>query len=37
MGRSKSVVKKKIVYIRKGTYTIEEVYNAVKDVLFEEK
>lgn len=37
MGRSKGVVKKKIVYIRKGTYPIEEVYNAVKDVLFEEK
>ena len=36
MGKSKSVVNKN-PYIRKGTYSIEEVYNAVKDVLFEDR
>jgi len=36
MGRSKSIVKKQ-PYIRKEIYSIDEVYNAVKDGLFEEK
>ena len=36
MGRSKSIVKKQ-PYIRKEIYSIDEVYDAVKDGLFEEK
>lgn len=36
MGRLKSIVKKQ-PYIRKEIYSIDEVYNAVKDGLFEEK
>lgn len=36
MGKSKSIIKKQ-PYIRKEIYSIDEVYNAVKDGLFEEK
>lgn len=36
MGRSKSIVKKQ-PYTRKEIYSIDEVYDAVKDGLFEEK